>query len=457
MDDKVTELFLGRSYTFNVVYREEGLGFAGVLNLTPEKITFKVMTEMSGGRECKLDWRTTEAVCDDNFNNKFILKGMFCEYSRSSTLSHNPNVGFYEVEFSVESVIMCPRHRPRDGKFAVIQVYSETVNSWVGHTVTQEKILQCHHDASDMSEHLTEFEVVANGVELIGVQYNAAFDHSLLSYQQSFKFPPSLFYTLDDENSLNPIATYFKIYNLLSLLTGSNPSVQQVCLEYELYESVQRAFLYFVNDSWKPRASRDFTMFPLGKDPRYETWGLKPFPLSSFELYFDRKSELPDIVEKYVKYRSMANVEDQLLGYFRLLEKHCYNEKSYISSDLLVSLSKEVRVHLKANGLARKQILDFEKGLKRFNGSKYNTEKCVTDFYLSLPEVIRKELNVSQDVIGIICKLRNDITHANKYHLAQEKIHRYTALIHHLLIFALLERLGVPLDDVGALTSRLRN
>lgn len=453
MQDRVTELVLNQSYTFKVVYSEGDAGFAGVLNLTPELITFKVMTE----RSCNLSWETTEAKCYD-FRNRFILKGLRCTGSRSSSLDNIPSVGFYEIEFTVESVIFCPGQGPAKGRFQAIQIHSETVNNWVGHTTTQEKILEVNHDGGDVRPFLTEFMAEANGCEYIGVQYNANYNHSPLSYEQSFAFPPSLFYTLgSDENKRNPLVIYSKIYNLIAFLTGIEPSVQSVSLEYDLQGFTKYASLYFVNNSLKPRRSNDFIMLPLGKDPRFESWGLAPFPLSSFELYFSSDSELPDIMSKYVKYRNMGNIEDRLLGYFRLLEKHCYNKKSYLSDELLVGLTKSAKEFLKSNGLARKEILSFEKGLKRFNSSKYNTQKCVTDFFNSLPSQIQNGLGLSSVLIESICKLRNDITHANEYRADENQMYAYTAFVPHLLIFALLQKLGVILVDVTNLTSRLRN
>ncbi|PMU10425.1 hypothetical protein C1Y11_11095 [Pseudomonas sp. FW305-20] len=260
------------------------------------------------------------------------------------------------------------------------------------------------------------------------------------------------------ERVADPFLIYVRIFNLLAFLTGAEPSVQSVTLNYDLYGYSQKGYLYCINNSLKPKGSDLYAMFPLGKDPRFDDWGIAPFPMSSFALYFSPDSDLPDLLEKYVKYRSMGNVEDRLLGYFRLLEKHCYNRKCYLSEDLFVRFSRLAKGWVKGNSsLSAKQIKSFEGGLKRFNGQKYNTEKCLSDFLSSLPEPIKKGLGVTKDLLTEICTLRNNITHANKYNIEEDKLHLFVAHVHHLLIFAILEKLGIVLADVANITNRLRS
>jgi len=454
MFDTVTELELNREYFFNVVYREGDSGYAATLHLTPEAITFKVISE----RGFYLSWDATEAKCED-LGNVFLLKGLYCTKSKTSTISDMPLVGLREIEFSVESVLFCPGGEPEGGEFESIDIFSKTVNEWVGYTTTQDRIFEAGYKRENMDHLLVEFSAPINDAEEVGVQYNGKFRQSQLSYEVGFTFPPSLFYLLGEkENAVDPYAVYTRVYNLLAFLTGTEPSVQTITLNYHVHGYNREGSLYCVNNSLKPKRTDTYAMFPLGKDPLFEHWGIAPFPMSSFALYFGQESELPDLLGKYVKYRSMGNVEDRLLGYFRLLEKHCYNRKYYLDEELFVRFSRVAKSWVKANGrLTTKQIKSFEGGLKRFNGQKYNTEKCVTDFLLSLPEPIQQGVGVTPQQLQEICKLRNDITHANNYHIEETKMHTLTAHIHHLLIFAILEKLGVVLADVANITSRLRN
>lgn len=454
MLEKIEELELNKEYFFDVIYREGGAGYSATLHLTPELIKFKVTSE----RRFELTWGSGEAVCEDH-HNVFLLKGLYCISGKDATISHNPYVGIHEAEFTVEAVYFCPGGAPEDRKFESVNIFSTTVNEWVGYTTTQQKIFEASYRREDVEPFLIEFSADANEDEEIGVQYNGKHRQSHLLYEQGFTFVPSVFYSLSaPANALDPLSVYKKIYNLLAFLTGVEPSVQSISIYYDLYGYSRKGSLYCLNNSMRPNRSDNYAMFPLGKDPRFEDWGIAPFPMSSFKLYFDECSELPDILSKYVKYRNMGNVEDRLLGYFRLLEKHCYNRKCYLSEDIFARFSRLAKRWVKANGeLTTKQVKSFESGLKRFNGQKYNTEKCVGDFLRSLPESIQKGLGITGELLTEICRLRNDITHANKYHVEELRMHALTTYIHHLLIFAILDKLNVDLNGVVNLIGRLRN
>ena len=452
MSEKVKELELGNTYSFNVIYREGNSGHAAKLDLTPELITFKVVSE----RQFDLSWDAKQAECEGN-GGVFILKGLYCTHTQWSTINHHPAVHTHEAEFTVESVIFCPGGRPSHGVFSSMDIFSETINKWVGYTNTQDKILELHSQQKPIWNTLIEFSAQACSNESIGVRYNASYRHSPLSFEAGFTFPPSIFYLFElKENAVDPFPTFQRIYNLLVFLTGTTPSIQKVIIHFDRTHYGSRGTLYYSDIKAPPKKADEVILFPLAKDLRFNDRPLAPFPLSSFPLYFDPASELPDLLEKYVKYRAMGNVEDRLLGYFRLLEKHCYNRQYYLPEPLFSHFSRLAKGWAKANGLNRKQTKNFESGLKRFNGQKYNTEKCIADFFQSLPEPIRNGLEITTDLLTELCKLRNDITHANKYQVDDRRLHLLTAHTHDLLVFALLEKLQVDLNEVGFLTGRLR-
>lgn len=450
MLNRITELELNKEYSFDVVYREGSTGYAATLKLTPGLITFKVMSE----RNIALTWDAKEARCQAG-NQKFYLKGLVCTSTRASSISHLPPVSFYEIEFHAESVIFCPEGGPYDGRFQQLNIFSDTVTQWIGYTTTQDKISEENSRSGDVSPHLVEFMVDVNDREVFGVEYNGIYTNSPSSFEQTFTFPPSLFYTLDiQEHALNPYKLFVKISNLIHFLSGIEPSVQKVTLDYDLSGYSRSASLYFVQTNHARRKNRPI-VFPLGKDLRFQHVDLPSFPLSSFSLYFSQGSELPDLLQKYVLYRHMRNAEDRLLGYFRLLEKHCYSKKSYLSDDQFVRFSRLARNWAKSNGLSSKEVKSFDGGLKRFNGTKYNTEKCLTDFYKSLPLLVQRELGMGLNDIGEACTLRNNITHANKYDRNEFRLGLIQHYIHCLLVFAILEKLEVPLEELTALPDRI--
>lgn len=452
MFERITELELSKEYSFDVVYREGNAGYAATLKLTPGLITFKVMSE----RNISLTWSAREARCEAG-NQKFYLKGLACTATRASSISHIPPVSFYEIEFRVESVIFCPEGWPYDGKFNALNIFSDTVTRWIGYTTTQDTISEENSRDGNVDQHLVEFMVDVNDGELLGVEYNGTYTNSPSSFEQAFTFPPSLFYTLEkQEHATNPFKLLLKISNLIHFLSGVEPSVQRVTLDYDLSGYSRSASLYYAQAN-HPRRNSSPIVFPLGKDLRFQQSDLPPFPLSSFALYFSQDSELPDLLQKYVSYRHMRNAEDRLLGYFRLLEKHCYRKKSYLSDDQFARFSRLARSWVKSNGLSSKEVKSFEKGLKRFNGTKYNTEKCLTEFYNSLPLPVQCELGLGLDEIGEACTLRNNITHANKYDRNEFRVGLIQHYIHCLLVLAILQNLEVPLEKLTALPGRIQS
>ncbi|WP_460088218.1 HEPN domain-containing protein [Pseudomonas sp. H1_B04] len=450
MFDRITELELSKEYSFEVIYRDGTAGYAATLKLTPSLITFKIMSE----RDISMSWQLKEARCEAG-NQKFYLKGMACTGSRKSAINHTPRISFYEYDFNVESVIFCPQGGPLNCEFDALNIFSETVTRWIGYTTTQDRILEENAKGGDVSPHLTEFVVDVNDCERLGVEYNGTYSLSPLAFEQAFTFPPSLFYTLGfHDNSNDPYSAYIKIHNIIAFLCGVELSTQRVLLDFDLSGFGNTASLYFVQTTHKPKQSRAI-FFPLGKDRRFDNTGLPPFPIESFAVYFSEDQDLPDLLSKYLMYRSMGNAEDRLLGYFRLLEKHCYRKKNYLPDEHFVRFSRIARGWVKSNGLKSQEAKNFEKGLKRFNGSKYNTEKCLKDFYKSLPPEIQTELGITAEKLEEACKLRNNITHANKYVRDGFHLSAMEQCIHSLLIFALLEKLKVPLADLIHLPKRI--
>jgi hypothetical protein len=451
LDEETSKLDLSKSYFFQVIYNEEGIGFSATLDLTPKAITFRVTTE----RPCRLDWHTREVECHDR-KNTFLLKGLKCKKSRSATISSHPHVGLFEIEFSVEHLIFIPRQSAHSATLEAISIESTTINKWIGHTTTQDNILRANYKDEDLQPYSTEFICGLNESEAIGVGYKFSYTHSPLSYENSFTFNPSLYYIFDPEDEqADPYRTYIKIYNFLAFLAGHEPQVQHVSVEYRMHRGTVNASMYFVDRSARPNHKGVYVLLPLGMNLRFNHWGLPALPETVFKRYFSTDSELQDTLQKYNTYRNMSNIEDRALGYFRLLEKHCYKEKSHLDPQQLEEFCAIAKNWMKANGFNRENTKSFIGGINKLNRSKYNTEKCLTDFFKSLPEEITKGERLKEVDIPAICRLRNDITHANHYEVSEDEMYTYTSNIHHLLILALLVKLGINLTDFTELSKHL--
>ncbi|WP_335852178.1 HEPN domain-containing protein [Aeromonas hydrophila] len=151
----------------------------------------------------------------------------------------------------------------------------------------------------------------------------------------------------------------------------------------------------------------------------------------------------------------MNNIEERFLGYFRLLESLCYQTKCHLDPDALNALIKRVKPFVRRYFNNSKGVSSFLSGIPRFNRSKYNTEKCISDFYRTLSTTITNEWNLNSEDIKDICTLRNDITHANDFYINEQELTRKTVFIETLLIFSLGEKIGIDTEIMGAVIHRL--
>ena len=93
-----------------------------------------------------------------------------------------------------------------------------------------------------------------------------------------------------------------------------------------------------------------------------------------------------------------------------------------------------------------KNVKSFLNGIPSYNKSKYNTEKCIQDFFELLPNELSKNWKFTKRDIGDICKLRNDITHANDYYISEIEIEEKTKFLEVLLVLKLCTKIGLSLD-----------
>ncbi|WP_209436708.1 HEPN domain-containing protein, partial [Pseudomonas gingeri] len=129
--------------------------------------------------------------------------------------------------------------------------------------------------------------------------------------------------------------------------------------------------------------------------------------------------------------------------------------KSFLDPDLLSEQVKRVeKLMIKIFGCG-KEVKSFLRGIGRYNNSKYNTEKCMIDFYKKLPVKVVGGWRLKQEAIGSICKLRNDISHANDYFETSDDLLAKCAFVESLLIISLLETVGLPISISSGLIFRL--
>lgn len=457
--EEIEILEFNKEYSFDVRVQDGENRFAGRLELSPDKVTLTVKGEATEGRECSFGFSDIDEVWCDEYTKSYILKNLKVLRAQSGVLEHN-KIGFFEYVYEVDYLAYFTGRVYQGQKFRGISVDFEEAKSWIAHTNTQEKILKHYEEKTlfnDKDFDLTQFMVPLQGVGHIILGYNVSAHSSASDFSSGVHFPPSLHLLLSEEQPLDYLKElYDRFYNLMSFIIGNDISVNslEIAFDTTMY-STMKASLYYPHTKYCRQRKSRYPLYPLGRDLRFDTFGYPEFDISAFDRFFSLDNDDSSKWKKYRKYRDMNSVEERFLGYFRLLESLVYKSKNYVDEEILGSLIDKFKSCLVKRFDDKKSVTSFLKGLPRYNGSKYNTAKCIGDFYKSLPSEIRDKWIFSNSDIAGICKLRNDITHANDYHESDNSLYKKSIFIETLLVFALYEKLGIPSDKVAPIIHRL--
>lgn len=451
----VIELLLSESYNFNVVFRQGNTAFAAKLSLSPDGITFTVMADEHDDRKFEFLGTDFGTLTCDGLNQLFILHDLEMINSSSRAVSDDYKLWFTESSYKARHVIFCSGAIEDEVRYEGVTLISKTIGEWVGYTNKQNEIVgKYQNDDADIFDDLYEVVVPLRENEAVIVHYNLEIGGGFKDFKHGVTYEPRLDYLIPESNSYGAISAYTKTYNLLSFCCGFDPEIESIKL---LSSDCSNAYLYVPSINNARKSYKRWILYPLGINTvrGFEYGGVPPLSNTVFETYFDETSQLPDIINKYIVYRRMSNVEDRFLGFFRLLEKETFLEKEHLDDLEFGKTVRVVRRLLKSINIDKKRIKAFDGAIKRANGAKYNTEKCLTVFYDGLPEAIKEALKFKPEVIAKMCKLRNDITHANHYSVTDHDIYKYTLHIEALLTLSLLNALGIELATIANIVDRL--
>ena len=452
----IKSLELGKSYTFNVIAEDGVNHFAAELNLSPEAIILKIMGERHEGRDFSCGWGEIDQLTCRDLNSTFLLQKLRLVSSSSRMIPHrNRSIGFFENVYEVDHVIFSPNNVYQDGIVLSLSIHSEAIKKWVGNTEKQEEIIRSYHNKEpifDSPEKLTEF-----GQEMpnYGGVY-LSMHSSSPGFSSGICFPPSISLVFENPISINAsYCKYLEIYSLLALFNGNDFAVDLIEVKFGSSSFSQAGTIYFPTTNNIPRHDQGYPLFPLGKNIRFDSLGLPELPLESFNYYFSLPDKKRGYFKKLLTYQRMDNPEERFLGFFRILESLCFKKKFFLDEDVLEDLSKRIKPYLVKRFNDKKSVASFLKGIPRYNGSKYNTEKCIQDFYVKVPVEISKNWTVQKSDIGSICSLRNDITHANDYYVSVHEVEEKSKFVEVLLILALFESINIDLSVSSRIIDRL--
>ncbi|MEC6907727.1 HEPN domain-containing protein [Photobacterium piscicola] len=457
MFDRNEILELGKSYTFDVSVRDENKLFAGKLTLSPSKCTLRVM----GERRPSLGFSQSEKIECSSFHMSFFLYDLTINYQSSQCLraSIDDDVGFFEFEFEVGYVVCAEGYFHSFDGITSLSIDSCMTKKWVGYTNLQQELIERFHNhtLNPVGIDTVEFSQDLDDYGQLLLFYNFEAHNDVDAFTSGMKFPPVLRIKFNSPISIeDSYCEYQKLYDLMTFLIGSDFNVNSIKLSENRGILSSKVSLYFptTNRTYE----KDYPVFPLSRNLRFHDLPIPELPLCSFKNYYLLPENERITFTRYLRYRRMKSDEERFLGYFRLLESLTYKSKPYVDQDALDVLLNDSKSYIikKLKGKGRdKDIQKLIDRIGKLNQSKYNTSKCLIDFYATLPSVLKEAIDFNNQEIEKICRLRNDITHANSYSVDESKLNRYISFINMLLYVALLEKIGIKPELSSMVVNRL--
>ncbi len=458
MEGPLEELQLKDSYEFSVSIDDGGHIFAGELQLNPDACSLVIRGDVSQGRATSFGWDDVSLLKCSGHAGTFFLYGLkFCG-GHTRHLQHHPtSVTHFENRYDVSHVVYGRATLFGDPSFYFVDFYSPSIGQWVGYTTTQDEIVKRYHNDTLFpysSDTFAEFLQPVSDFGDVAVLYYPSTAYSLTNFSTGLEFAPILSIALERAaGAVDVIATVDSIDILFSFLCGAQLDIDKIRLTTADGRRVPLS-LYFPR---KPEryAPRKYPFFPLGKNLRMDTLGLPSLPIELFSEYFRLSEGERRLFSKYVKYRNLENPEERFLGFFRLLEKLCFKKESFLDEVKISELIKRSERFLINYFGDKKNVKRVLRRMPGWNGSKLNTAACINRFLQTLPMDLRGRWIYDHNDIDDICKLRNDLTHANAVEPEAYEIEKKAKFIEALLVVRLLVVLGVPIESAAKLVPRL--
>lgn len=453
-------LLLTDSYTRNVTIKVNVFVFAGELNLNSNGISITIRGEENEKRRCEIIWNDEldSLTCHEN-NATYYLYDLRLDSASSRTIDRSDNglISYFQVKFEVKNVLFIPVKSQQQVKFNGINILSNTISEWIGITNKQKELADNYIKDPHSKKHIDpeEFSFDINEYYSISIRYFMSSYYAPHDFKVGIEFPPILQLNFNNYKSGKEIIkVFFEIYAFFAFLTGGDLSLTKILFTTDLSSSKKVSLYFPTNKTIKPRKNQAI-LYPLSVNLRFVEQGLPEFSLNAIRTYFELDETVKSYFEKYIRYKRMNSTEEKFLGYFRLLESLCKKTGKYVDEDKLIDIGKKAKVYLIHRLGDKKGVLEFLKHLKRFNSSKYNTEKSIKDFIKIFDSENELKWNTHINDIGPICKLRNDIIHANDYNICESNLNKYTKFIECLLIAALLLKIGISSEHIKSVISRI--
>lgn len=449
--------YLKNEYVINVKVRDGESIYAGKLTLTPKECYLEVFTE----RTTSVNFSLSETLtCTSNYpETTFKLFGLKL-ISTSSTfleVQETNQIWSLNIKFEIQFILISPFTNLDNKKASSFSLKANFLKNWTMHTKTQSEILNSLYNRDDSRNwNFIEFDQEIQNYGDIGIYYSTTEFTSIKELNAGIEIFPEMRITFLNGLEIKDVyKEYLSLYQLLTIFNGSDFKVDTIEVQIDDWHPRSLAYLYF--PSYQGEDKYDFTLLPLGKDIVFKVQELSTLPLNFFNTYYNLTDEKKELFKRYLNYKRLTSIEDKFLGYFRLLEKMTFKKEPYVEKELLENLLDRSKAYVaKKLDTKCKTVKAFNQRIIYMNQSKLNTEKCIGDFFNSIPEEILSTFTHSKTDLTKICKLRNDITHANDYIVSDSDLYKYTVFINSLLFLAFINiLLEIPLETCIPISNRL--
>ncbi len=453
------KLSLDEKYQFQVTIENNGTHFVGDLSLSPTECIITVRGDISKDRNHTFDVEKIDALRCSSFDATFLLldlKGLGASFSSISR--HPTPINHFEITYRISYVIHSRTNISKSTTYRGIEIESRDFAQWVGYTKTQDVIIEKYNNGTLFGFASTpdaEVEQPVNNLGILQIAYRPSTHYSVDTFSMGLNFPPVLYLECERETTAqHAILNINELATLFSFLLGRELDINRISL-IGAHGRIPAVTLYFPHTPSKIGIT-SYPWFPLGRNLKFDQLGLPEFPQESFSTYFELPNPDRTYFKKYLKYREIQNPEERFLGFFRLLEKLCFQKETYLPEEKFANLIKRSTPFLINHFDDKKNVERLMERMTYLNESKLNTSSCISRFIKRIPRNLRSKWIYDSSSIESICKLRNDLTHANEIEPEAIEIERKAKFIEALLVIQLLLKIGIPIEDGTRLASRIK-
>ncbi|WP_411583132.1 HEPN domain-containing protein [Acinetobacter nosocomialis] len=449
-------LLLKNEYIKDVKVYDNTSVYAGVLTLKPNECYLEISTERETSENFYAS-KKIECYCNDG---SYLLYGLKLLQMSHTFLEAQENdiICSVSIKFEIQYVLFINGFLPSlDTKINSFAINTDFIKKWTLQTETQNQILINYiKNEGYSSYYATEFEQHINNYGKVGVYYLPSQFTSIEELNSGIKIHPQLKISFEEKLDFSKLFNEFNdLYQLLTVFNGGDFQIDSIEFEIDEWNS-KTAYLYY--PSSHNYEDLNYVLLPLGKDLIFNDQGLKQLPLVFFDNYYNLTANKMDIFKKYLRYKQLSSLEEKFLGYFRLLEKLVAKKESFVDDRELAILLKRSKSYLIKKLNTKKKIIEsLNDRIKYANTLKLNIERCIGDFYETIPQDIRNHLEFNKEDLKDIVDLRNNITHAKDYSIKDYELYNYTVFIHSLLFLGITNLLlEIPFETCIPIARRLR-